>query len=119
MLAIFWVCATLTAAIFTVMIWSFATFRRRTLDAGACAYRRSTVIEVLWALIPIAIVTSAAAPAARMIAPRQPAQLLAPVNPAPSPSYALPHVAEESVKRVHDARDGDTTPRRNVARGKT
>ena len=69
---IFWICTALAAGIFGVMLWSVATFKddqggkRR--DAGAASYLHSRLVEVLWALIPIAIFLSAALPAQRMLA---------------------------------------------------
>jgi cytochrome c oxidase subunit 2 len=59
---ILWICAALAAVIFAVMLYSVATFRS-TPGAGTAAYRHSTIVEVLWALIPIVILVSAAAPA--------------------------------------------------------
>ena len=72
MAVIFWICAALAAVIFGVMVWSVATFQRRrdtaSGDAGAASYLHSTLVEVLWALIPIVILISAAAPAVRTLA---------------------------------------------------
>jgi cytochrome c oxidase subunit 2 len=70
-LIVFWICAALAAAIFGVMLWSVATFkddRSKRGDAGAASYLHSRLVEVLWALIPIAIFLSAALPAQRMLA---------------------------------------------------
>lgn len=71
-MVIFWICAALAAAIFGVMLWSVATFKddrnRKRGDAGAASYLHSRLVEVLWALIPIAIFLSAALPAQRMLA---------------------------------------------------
>lgn len=67
---IFWICATLAAAIFAVMLWSVATFKGETQrrDTGAASYLHSRLVEVLWALIPIAIFIGAAMPVQRMLA---------------------------------------------------
>jgi cytochrome c oxidase subunit 2 len=70
-LVVFWICAALAAAIFGVMLWSVATFKddrsRKRSDAVAASYLHSRLVEVLWALIPIAIFLSAALPAQRML----------------------------------------------------
>lgn len=71
-LIIFWICTALAAAIFGVMLWSVATFKddggKKRGDAGRASYLHSRLVEVLWALIPIAIFLSAALPAQRMLA---------------------------------------------------
>jgi cytochrome c oxidase subunit II len=63
---IIWICAAVAAVIFSVMLYSVATFRSAP-GAGTAAYRHSTIVEVLWALIPIAILVGAAAPAVRAL----------------------------------------------------
>jgi cytochrome c oxidase subunit II len=67
---IFWICTALAAAIFGVMLWSVATFKNESKrrDAGAASYLHSRLVEVLWALIPIAIFVGAALPVQRMLA---------------------------------------------------
>jgi heme/copper-type cytochrome/quinol oxidase subunit 2 len=55
-----WICAALAVAIFGAMLHSVATFRVDT--ERPSRYRRATMIEVVWALIPILIVIAAAAP---------------------------------------------------------
>ena len=57
-LVILWSCAIVTVAVFGVMIHSIASFR---------ANGRRSLVEVLWALVPIAIFIGAALPAVRMI----------------------------------------------------
>jgi len=59
---ILWVCGFVAAAVFAVMIHSIATFRR------AAGERPSAIAEILWAIVPIFIMVSAALPAARMLA---------------------------------------------------
>lgn len=70
--SVFWICIVLAAAIFVVMVWSVATFKRdgatKRHNAVAAAYLHSRLVEVLWALIPIAIFVSAALPVQRMFA---------------------------------------------------
>ena len=67
---ILWICVALAAAIFSLMLWSVATFKSDTQrrDLGAAAYLHSRLVEVLWALIPIAIFVGAALPVQRMLA---------------------------------------------------
>ena len=62
--SILWLCAGLAGLVFGVMLYSLATFRR-SVGAGAAGRRRSPVVEVLWALVPIVILFGAAAPAVR------------------------------------------------------
>ena len=62
--AALWTCAAFSVVIFGVLLYSVATFRK-TSGPSAAAYRHSTAVEVLWALIPIVILVSAAAPAVR------------------------------------------------------
>jgi cytochrome c oxidase subunit II len=71
-LNIVWLCAALAALVFGVMLYSVAMFAR-TGVAGAASYRNSPAVEVLWALIPILILFSAAAPAVRSMTAAQPA----------------------------------------------
>ena len=73
-LNIVWLCAALAALVFTVMLYSVATFRRSAV-AGAASYRHSAAVEVLWSLIPILILFSAAAPAVRSMTAAEPAAL--------------------------------------------
>jgi cytochrome c oxidase subunit 2 len=63
---ILWICAALAAVIFGVMLYSVATFRSAP-GEGTAAYRHSTIVELLWALIPIVILVGAAAPAVRTL----------------------------------------------------
>ena len=60
--AILWSCAAISIAVFGVMLYSVATFRRG--DERIAAHRHA-VVEVIWAAIPIAILVLAAAPAVR------------------------------------------------------
>jgi heme/copper-type cytochrome/quinol oxidase subunit 2 len=59
---ILWACGFVAAAVFAVMIHSIATFRR------AAGERPKAIVEILWAIVPIFIMVSAALPAARMLA---------------------------------------------------
>lgn len=75
-LVVFWICAALAAVIFGVMVWSVATFKgdRKRGEAGAASYLHSRLVEVLWALIPVAIFLGAAMPAQRMLAGHSPSK---------------------------------------------
>jgi heme/copper-type cytochrome/quinol oxidase subunit 2 len=59
-----WACAAVAIAIFGAIIHSVATFRSAEERAGN--YQRRTLVEVVWAMVPILIVIAAAAPSFRM-----------------------------------------------------
>ena len=61
---ILWGCAAVSAAVFAVMLYSVATFRRAGDHALA---ERHAFMEVIWTAIPIVIFILAAVPAVRMI----------------------------------------------------
>jgi heme/copper-type cytochrome/quinol oxidase subunit 2 len=65
-LIIVWLCAAIAAAVFSAMIVSIVTFRR---SLGDCPPTSASAqaAEILWALIPIAIVLASAIPAMRTI----------------------------------------------------
>jgi cytochrome c oxidase subunit II len=73
---ILWICVAIAAAIFGLMVWSVATFKSDTQrrDLGAAAYLHSRLVEVLWALIPIAIFVGAALPVQQRLADNSPVQ---------------------------------------------
>jgi heme/copper-type cytochrome/quinol oxidase subunit 2 len=58
---IFWSCALIAVVVFGVMVYSIARYRIGPTNSH-------TFMEVLWALVPIAIFVGAALPAARKIA---------------------------------------------------
>ena len=61
-----WLCAAIAVAVFVAMIVSISTFRTPIRDCPwTSALSKAT--EILWALVPIAIVLAAAMPALRMI----------------------------------------------------
>jgi heme/copper-type cytochrome/quinol oxidase subunit 2 len=62
-----WLCALIAVAVFVAMIGSVATFARPLRGSPASLSGRAT--EILWALIPIAIVLATAIPALRTITP--------------------------------------------------
>jgi cytochrome c oxidase subunit 2 len=55
-----WMCAAVAIAIFGAILHSVATFRAE--GERKTSYKRTTFIEVVWALIPILIVVAAAVP---------------------------------------------------------
>jgi heme/copper-type cytochrome/quinol oxidase subunit 2 len=65
-LIIVWLCAAIAVAVFATMIASVIAFRTPLSD-GPPASKSSKATEILWALIPIAIVLAAAMPALRTI----------------------------------------------------
>ena len=65
-LIIVWLCAAIAVAVFAAMIGSIITFRRPLSDCPPTSVS-SQATEILWALIPIAIVLAAAMPAVRTI----------------------------------------------------
>jgi cytochrome c oxidase subunit 2 len=67
-----WLCAAVGVAVFAAMIGSIVTFRRSLRDCGPTS-TSSQATEILWALIPIAIVLATAIPAVRtIVAPFKP-----------------------------------------------
>lgn len=60
-IAILWVCAGIAAAVFGVMLYSVATFRGA-MSVAVAGRRRSTLVELIWALVPITIVIVAIIP---------------------------------------------------------
>ena len=61
-----WLCAAIGVAIFAAMIGSIVTFRRSLRDCPPTS-ASAQATEILWALIPIAIVLATAIPAVRTI----------------------------------------------------
>lgn len=67
MIIILWACLGITAAVFGVMIYSIATFPKAhaTLCRATATFRHSTLVEILWAIVPIMILFGMAAPAVK------------------------------------------------------
>ena len=59
-----WACGCVALTVFAFMLYSIATFRRTPAEA---AKMKGTTAEVLWAIVPIAIVIAMAAPAVRVL----------------------------------------------------
>lgn len=73
-MSVLWICAAVVAAVFAVMLYSYATFRRGGTDATAKengtrenVVRHSALVETLWAIVPIAIMVGTALPAVRQL----------------------------------------------------
>jgi heme/copper-type cytochrome/quinol oxidase subunit 2 len=65
-LTIVWLCAAIAAAVFAAMLVSTVTFGRSLRDSPPTS-ASGKATEIIWALIPIAIVLAAATPALRTI----------------------------------------------------
>jgi cytochrome c oxidase subunit 2 len=63
---ILWVCVVIAVAVFGVMIYSIATFRKSK-GAVPATFDHSTTAEVVWTLIPALILVAMAIPAARTL----------------------------------------------------
>ena len=63
---ILWVCVAIAVAVFSVMIYSIATFRKSK-GAVPANFDHSTQAEVIWTLIPVLILVAMAVPAARTL----------------------------------------------------
>ena len=63
---ILWICVAIAVAVFGVMIYSIATFRKSK-GAVPASFDHSTTAEVLWTLIPVFILVAMAIPAARTL----------------------------------------------------
>jgi cytochrome c oxidase subunit 2 len=63
---ILWICVAIAVAVFGVMIYSVATFRRSR-GAAPATFDHSTVAEVVWTIIPVLILVFMAIPAARTL----------------------------------------------------
>ncbi|RPI12899.1 MAG: cytochrome c oxidase subunit II [Lysobacterales bacterium] len=63
---ILWICVAIAVAVFSVMIYSIATFRRSK-GAVPADFDHSTKVEILWTVIPALILVGMAVPAARTL----------------------------------------------------
>jgi len=63
---ILWVCVAIAVAVFGVMIYSIATFRKSK-GAVPATFDHNTNAEVIWTLIPVIILVAMAIPAARTL----------------------------------------------------
>jgi cytochrome c oxidase subunit 2 len=63
---ILWVCVAIAVAVFGVMIYSIATFRKSK-GAVPATFDHSTTAEIVWTIIPVFILVAMAVPAARTL----------------------------------------------------
>ena len=63
---VLWVCVAIAVAVFSVMIYSIATFRKSK-GAVPATFDHSTGAEVTWTIIPVVILVAMAIPAARTL----------------------------------------------------
>jgi len=63
---ILWVCVAIAVAVFGVMIYSIATFRKSK-GAVSATFDHSTTAEIVWTLIPVVILVAMAIPAAKTL----------------------------------------------------
>ncbi len=63
---ILWICVAIAAAVFGVMIYSIATFRKSK-GAVPANFDHSTKAEIVWTVIPVLILVGMAVPAARTL----------------------------------------------------
>jgi cytochrome c oxidase subunit II len=63
---ILWVCVAIAAAVFGVMIYSIATFRKSK-GAVPATFEHNTKAEIIWTVIPVIILVAMAVPAARTL----------------------------------------------------
>jgi cytochrome c oxidase subunit 2 len=63
---ILWICVAIAVAVFGVMIYSIATFRKSK-GAVAATFDHNTKAEIIWTVIPVLILVGMAVPAARTL----------------------------------------------------
>jgi cytochrome c oxidase subunit 2 len=63
---ILWICVAIAAAVFGVMIYSIATFRKSK-GAVPATFEHNTKAEIIWTVIPVIILVAMAVPAARTL----------------------------------------------------
>ena len=64
---IFWVCVWIGVVVFGVMIYSIATFRRAAGAVPDTTMVHNTKVEIVWTILPVAILVAMAVPAARTL----------------------------------------------------
>jgi cytochrome c oxidase subunit 2 len=65
-MVVLWICVLIAVAVFGVMIYSVATFRKSR-GAVPASFDHSTMAEVIWTIIPVFILVAMAIPAARTL----------------------------------------------------
>jgi cytochrome c oxidase subunit 2 len=61
-MTIFWICVAIAVVVFGVMFWSII-HHRKSRGAKAAQFHESTVVEIIWTLIPMVILVAMAIPA--------------------------------------------------------
>jgi cytochrome c oxidase subunit 2 len=64
---IFWVCVAIGVVVFAVMIYSIATFRKSKGAVPDVTMVHNTKVEILWTVVPVAILVAMAVPAAKTL----------------------------------------------------
>src|SRR5581483_1473973 len=64
---IFWICVVIGVVVFGVMIYSIATFRRSKGAVADTTLVHNTKVEIVWTIVPVAILVGMAVPAARTL----------------------------------------------------
>jgi cytochrome c oxidase subunit 2 len=64
---IFWVCVVIGVVVFAVMIWSIIKFRKSQGAVSDTTMVHNTKVEIVWTVIPIAILVAMAVPAANTL----------------------------------------------------
>lgn len=65
-MTVFWICVAIAVGVFTVMAWSIL-FHRKSVGAKAANFHESTTVEIIWTLIPFAILIGIAIPATKTL----------------------------------------------------
>lgn len=65
-MTIFWVCVGIAVIVFGVMIYSMI-YHRKSKGAVAANFHESTTIELVWTLVPLAILIAIAVPATKVL----------------------------------------------------
>ena len=63
---IFWICVAIGAVVFGVMFWSIY-HHRKSRGAVAAQFHESTLVEVLWTIVPMLILVAMAVPATKTL----------------------------------------------------
>ena len=63
---IFWVCVGIAILVFGVMVWSMI-FHRKSKGAVASNFHESTAVELVWTLVPLAVLIAIAFPATKVL----------------------------------------------------
>jgi cytochrome c oxidase subunit 2 len=64
---IFWICVVIGVVVFGVMIYSIVTFRRSKGAVADTTLVHNTKVEIVWTILPVAILVAMAVPAARTL----------------------------------------------------